>query len=95
MSVYIGHYKSNASSIFPWKLQQIQRPEQYYLLEAIFIYKVLFSNTVTVGYKFSQAMNKRLHTALVNICTSRGDPLLLSPLLKCIIHHFTLLTSTI
>lgn len=53
MSIYIGHYKSNASYIFPRKLKQIQRPKKYYLLEAIFIYKVLFSNIVNITYIFT------------------------------------------
>lgn len=38
-------------------------------------------------------MNKSLHAALVEVCTSRGD--LLPPVLKCTTHCLTVLTSTI
>ena len=34
-------------------------------------------------------MNKSLHAILITICTSRGDPLLLLPLLKCTTHRLT------
>ena len=46
---------------------------------------IFFSIVTTIRCAFSPAMNKSLHAALVNICTSRGDPLSLLPLLKCTI----------
>ena len=55
------------------------------LIEQTLTYKTLFLHTGTnISYAFSPVMNKSLHTALVTICTSRGD-LLTSPLLK---HNF-------
>ena len=46
------------------------------LIEHIVNYKTLFFNIVTtIIYAFSPAMNKSLHAALVNICTSGADPL--------------------
>mgnify|MGYP001852393476 CR=1 FL=1 len=44
---------------------------------------------------FLPAMNKSLHAALVKICTSRGDPLSLLPLLKHTTHHLTVFISTV
>jgi hypothetical protein len=45
------------------------------LIEQILSYKTLFFNIVpTIGYALSPAMNKSLHAALVNICTSGGGP---------------------
>ena len=41
---YVGH-KSNASYLFPWKLHQIQRAQEHYLIEQILSYKMLFFNT--------------------------------------------------
>ena len=47
-------------------------------------YKTLFFHIITtISYTFSPVMNKNLHAVLVKICTSRGDPLSLSALLKC------------
>jgi len=43
---YIGCLKSNASYLFPWKLQQIQRAQKHYLIEQILSYETLFFNTV-------------------------------------------------
>ena len=46
-----------------------------------------FSNTVTTSsHAFLLAVNNSLHAVLVKICTSRGDPLSLLPLLKCTTH---------
>ena len=39
-------------------------------------------------------VNKSLCTVLINICTNRGDPVLLLSLLKCTTHCLTVLTST-
>ena len=49
----------------------------------------------TISYAFSPALKKSLYVTLVKIWTSRGDPLLLSPLLKHTTHCFTVLTSTV
>ena len=71
---YVGHSKSNASCLFPWKLQQMQRTQEHYLIEQILSYKTLFFSIVTtISYAFLPAMNKILHAALVKICTSGGD----------------------
>ena len=52
----------------------------------------LFNIVMTISYAFLPVMN--MHTALKQTCTSGVDPLLLSPLLKCTVHHLTSLTST-
>ena len=71
--VYVVHPESNASYLFPWKLQQMQRAQQNYLTEHIVSYKTLFLNTVTISsYAFSPAMNMSLHAALIKTCTSEG-----------------------
>ena len=50
----------------------------------------------TISYAFSPAKNKSLHVTLVEICTSGGDPLFLSSLLKhSPLQHLTVLTPTI
>ena len=43
----------------------------------------------TISYAFPPVLNKRLHATLITIYTTRGDRLLLSPLLKCITLHHT------
>ena len=66
------------------------------MTEQILSYKIFFSNIVTtINFVFLPVMNKSLHATLVKICTSRGDPLLLSPLLKNTIHCLTVLTSSV
>jgi len=91
---YIGHSKSNASYLFPWKLQQIQRA-QYYLIVQFLHYETLFFITDTIiSYVFSPATNRSLRATLIVICTSGGDPLSPSPLLKCTTLCLTVLTST-
>jgi hypothetical protein len=45
-------------------------------MEKVLSYKTLsFHIDTTAGYAFSPAMKKRLHTALVKICTTGGDSL--------------------
>ena len=57
--------------------------------------KTLFFNIVTtISYAFLPLMNKILHAAFTKICIKGGDPLSLSPLLKCTAHCLTVLTST-
>jgi len=90
---YVGCSESYASYLSSQKLQKEQRIQQLYLIKQIFSYKILFFNIVTnISYAFSPAMNKSLHAALIKICTSGGDPLSLSTLLKCATHHLTVLT---
>ena len=73
--------ESNASFLFLWKWQQIQRAQYHYVIGQILSYKTLFFNVVTtVSSGFLPAVNKSLYAKHVNICTS-GDDLLL-PLLK-------------
>jgi len=43
----VSHYESNASYLFPWKLQQMQRAQYHYLIEQILSYKTLVFNKVT------------------------------------------------
>jgi len=68
--VYVGHSKSNASYLFPWKLEQIQWAQWLYLNEQFLSYKTLFLSIVTtISYAFSPLMDKNLHATLVKICT--------------------------
>ena len=84
--VHKGHSKSNASYLFPWKLQLKQRAQQHCLTEQNSSYKTLFYNVVsTISYVFLPMMNKSLYAILVKICTCGSDPQSLSPLLKP--HH--------
>ena len=70
-------------NLFPWKLQQIQRAQEHYLIEQILSYKMPFFNTVTImNCAFLPVVNKSLHAVFITICTTGSDPLLLSPLLK-------------
>ena len=72
--MYVGHSESNASYLFPRKLQRIQRAQEHYLMEQILSYGILFfSIATTTSCAFSPAMDKNLHAVL--ICTSGGDPL--------------------
>ena len=86
--------------LFPWKLQEIHRVQQHYLIfdhyliQQILSYKTLFYKIVTVmNYAFLSAMNYSLHAVLIKICTRGGDTL--SPLLKNTTHHLTVLTFTV
>jgi len=65
------------------------------LFEQNISYKTLFLTATTINYAFLPAMTKSLHATLTKICTSRGDPQSLAPLLKCTTHHLTVLTSTV
>ena len=66
------------------------------MIKQILSYKALFFIIVTaISYAFSPTMNKSLHAVLIKICTNRGDPLLLSPLMKHTTHCLTVLTSTL
>ena len=56
---------------------------------------VLFNIFTTISYMLLQTMIKSLHAALIKICTSIGDPLPLSPLLKCTTCCLTVLASTL
>ena len=56
---------------------------------------LFFSIITTTSCAFLPAMNKNLHAAFIKICTSSGDPLSLSLLLKCNTRHLTMLTSTV
>ena len=44
---YVGCSESNVSYLFPWKLQQLQRVQEHYLIDQILSYKALFFNMVT------------------------------------------------
>jgi len=46
-----------------------------------------FSIVTTISYAFSPVMNKDLHAMLIKICTTGGDPLSLSSLMKQIMHY--------
>ena len=65
------------------------------MIEQILSYRTLVFNTVTtISYAFLPAMNKSLRAVLVRICTSGGNPVSLSPLLKRTIHRLAVLIST-
>ena len=71
----IGHSESNASYLFPQK-QHIQRTQQHYLTEKFLSYRTsFFSIATTICNAFLPAMNKSLHTVLLKICNSWGNPL--------------------
>jgi len=70
-------------NLFPWKLQQIQRAQEHYLIEQILSYKTLFSNTVTT-ISCAFLLTRTRHS-------SWSDPL--SPLLKRTVPPTTLLCS--
>jgi len=74
----------------------MQRAPEHYLIEQSLSYKMLFfSIATTTSYAFLPAVNKSLHAVLIKVCTSGGDPLMLSPLLKCTTHHLTVLTPAV
>ena len=74
--LYIVRFESNTSYLLLWKIQQIQRASQCYLVECVLSYKMLFFNLVTtVSSAFPSAINKSLHAVHVKICTSEGVPL--------------------
>ena len=76
---YIGHFESNVSYLLPWKLQQIQRAQQCYLIEQILRNKTLFFNTVTTtNYAFSPTVNNSLHDTPVKICMAVQNMVCLS-----------------
>ena len=59
---------TNASYLFPWKWQQIQRAEKHSWIEKILSYKTLFFNVVTaISYAFLPVMYKNKHVMLVKI----------------------------
>ena len=68
---------SNASYLWPWKLQQIQRAQWHYVtIEQIPGYKALFFDiAITISYALFSVMNKSLHVTFVKTYTSGGDPL--------------------
>lgn len=89
------HSVNSTSYYFPWKLQQMEREPQHYLIEQILSYiKWSFSAVTTISYSFSPMMNKSLHATLAKTCTSGGHSLSFLPLLKLTTHHLTVLTST-
>jgi len=70
-SIYVACFESDASYLFSWKIQQVQRAQWHCLIEQILSYKILFFNIVTtISYKFLRAMNKSLHAVLVKSCTA-------------------------
>ena len=81
--IHVSCSESNASLLFAWKLQQIQRAQEHNLIEQVLTYKTLFLNIVTIiSCAFSPAMKENLHAMLIKICISGGDALPLSPLLN-------------
>ena len=76
IKIFTGCSVSNAFSLFPWKLQQLQRAQQHSSIGQILSCKKFFFSAVTaISYAFLSAMNKSLHAPLIKISTSRGDPL--------------------
>jgi len=98
--MYVGHSESNVCYLLPWKLQQTERAQLYYLIEQILIYKTLFSNTVTtISYALLPTMNKSMHAMLVKICMAIQNVACLSwhchHCWKGTTHHLTVFTSTV
>jgi len=91
--IYVGHSKSNASHLFPWKLH---KEHNHTIWQSKFSATEYYFSTVTaISYAFLPAINKSLHATFIKICTIRGDALFLSPLLKCTNHLLSVLTSTV
>ena len=66
---YVGLSESNTSYLYPWKLQQIQKAQECYLIEEILRYETLFFNIdTTISYTFSSAVNRSLHVVLIKTC---------------------------
>ena len=66
LCTYTGPSESNASSLFPWKLQQIDRAQQRYLIQQILSYKILsFIVATTISYGLLTATNESLHATLL------------------------------
>ena len=81
---WIGRSESNASYVLPWKLQQIKRAQEHYLIEQTLSYQTpLFNIVITITIAFSPAMSKSLYAVFVTTCTSGGDPLVYSPCSPC------------
>ena len=77
--LYVGCSESNASHLFPWKLQQREWVQWCSLAEQILSYKTLFFSIVTtISCAFLSAVINSLHAMLVKTCIYGGDPLLLS-----------------
>jgi len=93
--IHIGHSEVMTPIYFHGNYNRYNGQSNY-LIERIPSCKTLFFNTITtISYVFSPVMNKSLNAMLVTICTSRGDPRFLSPLLKRTTHHQTVPTSTV
>ena len=75
---YVGCSESNASYLFPWRVQQ------HYLIEQILISKTLFNIVTTISYAVLSAMDKNLHTALIEVCIAVQHKTYLSH----VCHHY-------
>jgi len=85
--------ESNASCLFPWKQQQIQKA-----IWLILSYKTQFFNTATTISIFAtneQELVCHAHKNLNGHLESGLSFTLLSPLLKHTTHHLTVLTSSV
>ena len=80
--MYVCHFKSNASNLLLWKLQQ--RAQWHCAVEQILSYRTLHFNIVTaISYAFSPVINKSLHVTLVKICMAVWNV----PCLSCCCCH--------
>ena len=92
---YVGCSESNGALFISMEVTTDTK-RTITLMEQILSCRTLFFNTFTIiSYVFLPTTNMSLHARLVNICTSRGELLSLSPLLRHTTHCFTALTSTV
>ena len=97
-SLYIGCSESNASYLFPRKLQQTKSTITLFdransqPQNTIFF----FSIATIINYTFSPVMNKSLCASLIKTCTNRGNSLfhVCCDSIVAEMHHFAMLTLT-
>lgn len=58
--IYVDYSESNASYLFPRKLQQIQRVQKHYLIEQIQLQTTTFNKITIISYTFLTVMQKSL-----------------------------------
>ena len=88
-----GYSESSASCLFLCKVQQIQSIITVFNRENSQLLNALYFDILTAIFTSDEHESTCFRT--VKICTSRGDPLSLSSLLKCTTHHLTVLIPTV
>lgn len=87
-----GYSESSASCLFLCKVQQIQSIITVFNRENSQLLNALYFDILTAIFTSDEHESTCFRT--VKICNSRGEPLSLSSLLKCVTYHITVLTST-